>query len=137
MENMAWKASLLRFFENQSEIARQLGICPQTVSDWFLNKRDIPHRQASRIELLSGGAVLREEMRPNDWMEIWPELIPMRRLQRRNGNYNSGANEPFIERRSGRDRRRGGRECADERRSSEGKVRADEAEYRSDPCVND
>lgn len=29
---------------------------------------------ASKIEHASGGAVTRQELRPDDWKEIWPEL---------------------------------------------------------------
>ena len=31
----------------------------------------------SRIEMRSGGVVSRPVLRPDDWHEIWPELIPV------------------------------------------------------------
>lgn len=30
---------------------------------------------AVSIEQATGGAVTRQELRPNDWMRIWPELV--------------------------------------------------------------
>lgn len=32
---------------------------------------------ASRIETVTGGAVTRQALRPNDWQAIWPELADL------------------------------------------------------------
>ena len=32
---------------------------------------------ASAVERVSGGAVTRQVMRPDDWQEVWPELATM------------------------------------------------------------
>lgn len=36
--------------------------------------RPVPPRLAPAIERLTGGAVMRWDLRPDDWWEIWPEL---------------------------------------------------------------
>lgn len=51
---------------NQSEIARQLGIKPQAVQQWFKTK--VPAERCPDIERISNGYVTCEELRPDvDW----------------------------------------------------------------------
>lgn len=40
--------------------------------------RPVPPRLALGIERFSGGAVMRWDLCPRDWWEIWPELIDRR-----------------------------------------------------------
>ncbi|MFZ1181653.1 MAG: YdaS family helix-turn-helix protein [Herbaspirillum sp.] len=55
-------------------IARAIGAHPPDVSDWVSNKRPVPLHRAVAIEQETGGAVTRRDLRPDDWMLIWPEL---------------------------------------------------------------
>lgn len=48
---------------NQSEIARQLGVKPQAVQQWF--KRKTPIIRCPEIERITGGKVTCEELRPD------------------------------------------------------------------------
>lgn len=44
------------------------------VSRWISGERPIPAHRAAAIEQATKGQVTRQEMRPNDWQRIWPEL---------------------------------------------------------------
>lgn len=44
------------------------------VSRWASGERPIPVHQAAAIERATGGFVTRQEMFPDDWARIWPEL---------------------------------------------------------------
>lgn len=52
---------------------------PVTVSQWLRpkasNGRPVPPKQCVRIEQLTQGQVTRRDLRPDDWQEIWPELV--------------------------------------------------------------
>lgn len=55
-----------------SALARDLGITRQNVQAWKNN--GIPARYCPQLEQMTGGKVTRKEMRPDDWMQFWPEL---------------------------------------------------------------
>lgn len=55
-----------------SGLARDLGLRRQNVQGWKTN--GIPARYCSQLEQMTGGKVTRKDMRPNDWMQFWPEL---------------------------------------------------------------
>ena len=57
-----------------ANLARQLGVAAMTVSDWATGKRPVPVVRCVEIEELTGGAVTRKQLRPDDWYQIWPEL---------------------------------------------------------------
>lgn len=57
-----------------SALAKACGVTPQAVSQWANGGRPIPERRCVAIERLTKGAVTRQELRPDDWSEIWPEL---------------------------------------------------------------
>lgn len=58
---------------SQAALASSLGVTQQAVSWWRKSGR-IPDRYCAQIERLTGGAVGRRVLRPNDWQQIWPEL---------------------------------------------------------------
>ena len=58
-----------------SELARRIGVTPQAVCFWRDGMRRIPVEKCSAIELATGGAVTRRDLRPDDWHQIWPELV--------------------------------------------------------------
>lgn len=68
------------FFGNQARLARALGVTPVTVGQWLKpdepTGREVPPKQCVRIERLTEGKVTRQALRPGDFFEIWPELVP-------------------------------------------------------------
>lgn len=59
---------------SQAALARALKISAPTVNQWIKGHRPVPRAMSPKIEALSGGAVSRRDLRPNDWQDIWPEL---------------------------------------------------------------
>ena len=56
-----------------TKLADLMGESVQTVSNW--RARGIPVTKCAQLEVITGGAVTRLEMRPEDWHLIWPELV--------------------------------------------------------------
>lgn len=56
-----------------SSLARELGVAPQTMLQWRDGDRPLPirhcHHVCARLKLD------RRDLRPDDWGDIWPELI--------------------------------------------------------------
>lgn len=63
---------------SQVALARALQVTPVTVYQWLHpeagNGRQVPPKQCVRIEQLTGGRVTRKHLRPDDWIDFWPEL---------------------------------------------------------------
>jgi DNA-binding transcriptional regulator YdaS (Cro superfamily) len=55
-------------------IAQALGVTPPVVSDWVTGKKGVPLERCVQIERATNGEVRRQDLRPVDWQEIWPEL---------------------------------------------------------------
>lgn len=53
-------------------VASQLGESPQTVNNWV--SRGVPVPRCAAFEQAVGLRVMRWDLRPSDWHEIWPEL---------------------------------------------------------------
>lgn len=69
---------------SQRALARALGISAVAIGQWGRagpSARGVPLKQCVRIEQLTQGAVSRKELRPDDWLEIWPELEEVARLR--------------------------------------------------------
>ena len=47
-----------------------LGITPQRLANWI--ERGVPTEHCARVEAALG--IARQQMRPKDWKDIWPEL---------------------------------------------------------------
>lgn len=60
---------------NAAKLARDIGAHAPDVSDWASGGRPIPCKYGASIEIATGGKVTRKEMFPNDWQDIWPELV--------------------------------------------------------------
>ena len=58
----------------QAALARAIGVAPPTVNQWIKGKRPVPVEQCLAIEQATSGKVTRRDLRPNDWLTIWPEL---------------------------------------------------------------
>ncbi len=59
---------------SQRALADLLRVRPATVSQWRNGIRPIPIERCTEIEMVTGGAVTRRDLRPDDWQRIWPEL---------------------------------------------------------------
>lgn len=59
----------------QALLAKSLGAHAPDVSRWADGSRPIPVAYGAQIEMATEGKVTRREMFPDDWQDIWPELI--------------------------------------------------------------
>lgn len=75
-----------------ASLSKAIDAYPSDVSRWADEIRPIPISYGAAIEIATGGAVTRQEMFPNEWQKVWPEL--------------SGAVLQAPERRTGKDRRK-------------------------------
>lgn len=64
----------------QAALAKAIGAHAPDVSRWADGTRPIPLEYGASIETATGGLVTRQEMFPDKWMRIWPELTRRRRL---------------------------------------------------------
>lgn len=53
-------------------LARSLKVSVQRLANWL--ERGVPTDKCAAIERSTKGAVMRWDLRPNDWQLIWPEL---------------------------------------------------------------
>jgi DNA-binding transcriptional regulator YdaS (Cro superfamily) len=53
-------------------LADLLKVTAAAVGNW--KARGVPIERCPEIERLTGGRVLRQQLRPEDWPRIWPEL---------------------------------------------------------------
>lgn len=60
----------------QAEFAEKLGVTQSMVSQWKKNNRPVSPPQCIAIERATNGDVTRQELRPNDWQDIWPADMP-------------------------------------------------------------
>lgn len=60
---------------SQRTLAAKLGITPVLISQWARAQRPVPADRCVEIEVATAGAVTRKDLRPHDWMRIWPELV--------------------------------------------------------------
>lgn len=70
--------ALLQLLGGTAKVARLCDVEPAAVSQW--KKNGIPREQlmflAARIEKESHGLVTRQDLFPNNWYLVWPELLP-------------------------------------------------------------
>lgn len=60
-----------------ARLAETLQVSPVIVSQWVADNdkaRPVPFDRCVAIELATGGAVTRKDLRPDDWHLMWPEL---------------------------------------------------------------
>lgn len=60
---------------NASDLARGMRVSRVMVYIWATGKKPVPQRRCVQIEKLTKGAVTRQELRPDDFGEYWPELL--------------------------------------------------------------
>lgn len=59
---------------SQAAFAESVGVSQSMVWQWIEGRRPVPEKRCTRIERITNGAVTRQDLRPDDWAEIWPEL---------------------------------------------------------------
>lgn len=59
---------------NQARLAAALKKGTAQVWQWKSGLRPVPVEDCFAIELATQGQVTRQELRPDDWQQIWPEL---------------------------------------------------------------
>lgn len=59
-----------------SALATLIGVRPPTVHEWKTGVRPVPIKRCVGINKATNGAITLQELRPNDWQQIWPELPP-------------------------------------------------------------
>lgn len=57
-----------------AQLARAINVHPVLVSQWASGRRGVPIEHCALIEKATAGAVRRQDLRPSDWQQIWPEL---------------------------------------------------------------
>lgn len=57
-----------------SLLGREIGVSPVLISQWANGDRPVPVERCVAIERATKGVVTRRDLRPNDWLQIWPEL---------------------------------------------------------------
>ena len=61
-----------------TRLAVHLDLPPSFISKMASGDKPIPLQHMSAIERFTGGAVTRQQMRPADWADIWPEMATKR-----------------------------------------------------------
>ena len=60
----------------RERMAKVLGVSVAAVGNW--KNRGVPYEKCVAIERATSGAVTRQDLRPHDWADIWPELAASR-----------------------------------------------------------
>ena len=60
---------------SEKALADWFGVTKAAVWQWKQEGRWTPIEHCPEIERRTGGAVTRRDLRPNDWQQIWPELV--------------------------------------------------------------
>ncbi len=59
---------------NKAALSRAVGVQPPTLQQWINGSRPVPVQKCTAIERVTDGQVTRQDLRPDDWHLIWPEL---------------------------------------------------------------
>jgi DNA-binding transcriptional regulator YdaS (Cro superfamily) len=55
-------------------LAEHLHVVPSFVHKMASGEKPVPMEHGAAIELFTDGAIKRQDLFPNDWQRIWPEL---------------------------------------------------------------
>ena len=55
-------------------LAKAIDVPPSFVSKMVSGDKAVPLERCVAIEVATHGAVTRQDLRPDDWQKIWPEL---------------------------------------------------------------
>lgn len=65
----------ITFFGSQANLAKELEVKRMNIQYWKKSNASIPIKRCLQIEQLTNGAVTRQDLRPDDYWEIWPDLL--------------------------------------------------------------
>ena len=74
MENIA-VIRACKAVKGSAELARRINVHPTFIYHLRKGLREVPVEKCTKIERACSGQVMRWDLRPDDWWEIWPELI--------------------------------------------------------------
>jgi len=77
IRDMELNSYLKRNHGKASKLAAALGLSPVLISQWAVGGRPVPIARCPAIERATHGLVTRQDLRPQDWHLIWPELAAM------------------------------------------------------------
>lgn len=60
---------------SQRALGEAVGIGQAAVGNWVMRGSKVPPEHCAAIEVATGRAVTRQDLRPDDWQKIWPELV--------------------------------------------------------------
>ena len=70
--------NLAQYFQHglvrKADFSRSLGISPSLLHQWVNGIRPVSIQYCRAIEEKTNGEVTRQDLRPDDWQKIWPEL---------------------------------------------------------------
>lgn len=63
-----------------AKLARDLNVPPVLITQWSseADPRPVPIERCVPIERATQGAVMRWDLRPDDWHALWPELVTVK-----------------------------------------------------------
>lgn len=66
---------VINIYGSVTKTATAIGASVQAVCFWRDGKREINPAMCVKIEQVTNGKVTRQDLRPDDWSLIWPELV--------------------------------------------------------------
>ena len=60
---------------SHKDLSRLIKVHAPDISNWSSGSRPVPAHFCAAIQNATQGLVTRQELRPNDWHLIWPELV--------------------------------------------------------------
>jgi DNA-binding transcriptional regulator YdaS (Cro superfamily) len=74
MEQISPIEKAVRIVGGLTALANMIGVSAPTVHEWKTLKRPVPVLRCVSISQATNGAVTLQDLRPDDWQKIWPEL---------------------------------------------------------------
>lgn len=81
MRSMDALDKAIRIVGSQKALGEACGVWQTAVSQWR-SRGSVPAEYCASIERATKGAVMRWDLRPEDWRVIWPELARKRNAPR-------------------------------------------------------
>lgn len=63
------------------KLAAAIGVAQPVVSNWRARGTVLDAIHCVSIERATGGQVTRQDLRPNDWADVWPELAAQQAVE--------------------------------------------------------